>query len=106
MFSPAAAALLRALIARAECGRDWMLLSDIRSTEWRSLTFTGERHEIEVKLLGATAWLNGQRLVAGLRDAEFDIAGHLVADIAVTAGPARSFDGAVVLTIEALTIEE
>lgn len=106
MVSPAAAALLRAIIDRGECDRANVLLSEIRSTEWRSLTFTGERHEIELKLTGPTAWLNGQRLIAGLADAEFAISGHLVADVAVTAGPARSFDGTVVLTIEALTIED
>jgi hypothetical protein len=39
-ISPAAAALLRALIARACADRDRILLTEVHSTDWQSLTFT------------------------------------------------------------------
>jgi hypothetical protein len=105
--SAAAVGLLRALIERAGCGRDWVLLSEIQSIDWQSLSFNGERHRIQLKLLGSQARANADRLTAGLENAELDISGHLVADAVVTAGPALNpFDGTVALTIEALTVEE
>jgi hypothetical protein len=45
-------------------------------------------------------------MCAGLADAEFGIAGLLVADIGVVGTPHRAPDGAVEITIEALTIAE
>lgn len=45
------------------------------------------------------------RLISGLDETEFEIAGHLVADIAVTGEPQPTADGSTLLTIEALTIE-
>ena len=54
-MSPAAAALLRALITRAGVSRDRILLTDIRSVDWRSLTFTGERHQIALRIPGPEA---------------------------------------------------
>jgi hypothetical protein len=104
-MSSAAVRLLRALIERASCGRDWVLLSDIQSIDWQSLTLAGERHRIELKLLGVHARRNAELLVAGLADAEFDLGGQVLADIAVTNGPAISLDGTAALTIEALTID-
>ena len=43
-MSSAAAALLRALTERAHVARDRTLLTDAESVDWRSLTFTDERH--------------------------------------------------------------
>jgi hypothetical protein len=45
-LSPAAAGLLRSLLGRAGVDRDRILLSEFRSTDWQSLTFMGERHEM------------------------------------------------------------
>jgi hypothetical protein len=106
-MSSAAVGLLRALIERAGCERDWVLLSDIQSIDWQSLTFTGERHRIQLKLLGKDARANAQRLTDGLEEAEFAIPGHTVVDVTVVAGPAHNaFDGTAAVTIEALTVEE
>jgi hypothetical protein len=60
-MSTAAAALLRVLIARSGAPRDRILLSDAQSIDWRSLTFTGERHSIELRSPGRIrGWsLNG-----------------------------------------------
>jgi len=79
---------------------------DIRSPDWQSPTFIGERHEIQLRIPGSASGAVAERLCAGLEDAEFDIPGQLVAEIALRGGPARQPDGAVLLDIEALTIEE
>ena len=105
-MSPTASALLRALIERAGVPRDRILLSSIHSTDWQSLTFIGERHEIQMRIPGAGSAAIAERLCTGLDDAEFDIPGHIVAEIALRAGPTREADGAVLLDIEALTIED
>lgn len=70
------------------------------SRAWASATFTGTRHALT--LTGAAspaldAWL------AGLRDAEFDTARELVADLALVERTGTG--GAVVARIEALTVD-
>jgi hypothetical protein len=45
-MSPTASTLLRALLERAGAPRDRIVLTSVRSTDWQSLTFIGERHEI------------------------------------------------------------
>ena len=105
VLSTAAAGLLRALVARSGAGREQFLLSDVRSTEWRSLTFSGERHRIALRITGPHSESFAQRMVHRIEDSEFAIPGVLVADIAVTEGPARQRDGSVAVTLEALTLE-
>jgi hypothetical protein len=103
-MTPAAAALLRALIARTGVERDRILLSDAHSTDWQSLTFNGQRHRLELRVTGWDSREIVARMRDGLEDAEFSIAGLFVADIAVVGTPQRGPDGATELTIEALTI--
>src|SRR5690242_5670386 len=105
-MSSAAAALLRALIARAGVPRDRVLLTDARSIDWRSLTFTGERHEIELRVPGPESRNTVERMCDGIEDAEFSIPGVIVADIGVAGTPSRSLDGSISLVIEALTVSE
>ena len=105
-MSRAAAALFRALLNRAGDERDRILLSDFRSTDWRSLTFDGERHRIRLRILGQDSLRLAGQLRAGLEDAEFSIPGHFVADIALTGEPRSDADGTVTMDIEALTIAE
>ena len=105
-MSPAAAGLLRALLARAGIDRDRILLTDFRSTDWQSLTFVGERHELELRLPGPEAHSLKERLTDGLADAEFTVSGQIVADIDVTGSPRHNADGSISLQIEALTIAE
>lgn len=104
LMSSAAAALLRALLTRAGVARERVLLSDISSVDWQSLTMIGERHELGLRIPGPHAGEVAARLIDGLADAEFAIPGQIVADIAVTEGPFDGADGAVTLAIEALTI--
>lgn len=105
-MSPAAAGLLRALLGRAGVDRNRILLSDFRSTDWRSLTFAGERHRIDLRIPGPGAAAVAEMLTHELDEAEFVIAGQIVADIAVEGAMIEHPDGAINLTIEALTVEE
>jgi len=105
-MSPAAAALLRALAARAAVPRDRILLTEIRSTDWQSLTFVGERHRFALRVIEPQSREAVDRLRKGSEDAEFDIPGHIVADVAIIGQPKRAPDGSMSLIVEALTIEE
>lgn len=105
-LSPAAAGLLRALVSRVGVDRDRILLSNFRSVDWQSLTFLGERHEMELRLPGPDADLLARRLTDGLADSEFSIPRQIVADIGLEEPPTRNPDGSVTLRIEALTIAD
>jgi hypothetical protein len=103
-MSRAAGALLRALIARGGVARNRILLSDAESVDWRSLTFSGERHQLQLRIPGPDSRFIAERMCDGLEDAEFSIPGVIVADIAVMGAPSHSFDGSTSVTIEALTV--
>jgi hypothetical protein len=105
-MSPAASALLRCLIGRARVPRDRILLTDVASVDWRSLTFTGERHRFDLRVTAPDSQLAVERMCDGLEDAEFSIPGLIVADITVTDERRHSADGSTNLTIEALTIAD
>lgn len=105
-LSPAAAAILRALAGRAAVPRDRILLSDAHSVDWRSLTFAGERHLLELRIPGPDSATIIDRMCAGLEEAEFSIPGMIVADIAVAGTPSPALDGSTSVTIEALTVSE
>jgi hypothetical protein len=103
-MSNAASALLRALIVRAQVPRDRILLTDVQSVDWQSLTFTGERHRLSLRVTGSDSETAVCRMCDGLEDAEFSIPGILVADIAVTSEPERALDLSTSVTIEVLTV--
>lgn len=105
-LSPAAAGLLRALLARAGVARDRILLTEFRSVDWNSLTFSGERHVISLRIPAPDADLVAASLLNGLDEAEFAIPGQIVADIAAVDDPVRSADGSLSFKIEALTVAE
>ena len=105
-MSSAGAALLRALLHRALVDRDRILLTDYRSTDWQSLTFVGERHEMRFRIPGPDADPIYRAMTGDLTDAEFAMPKQLLADIAVFGPPAREADGSVSFGIEALTIAD
>lgn len=105
-MSPAAAALLRSLLNRAGVERSRILLTEFKSVDWQSLTFIGERHEIELRIPGPDAASVATRLQDQLSDEEFNLPGHVVADIQLSRAPVEHRDGAITLDIEALTIVE
>lgn len=104
--SAAAAALLRELLGRAGADRNRILLTGVQSVDWQSLTFTGERHRISLRIPGPGAEELACRMTAGLEDAEFHIRGHVVADILLAGSPECDGDGSVSVELEALTIAE
>ena len=105
-MSSAGAALLRALLARALVDRDRILLTDYRSTDWQSLTFVGERHELRFRIPGPDAQNIYDRMTGKLAEAEFAIPRQIVADVVVFGQPTGERDGSISFGIEALTIEE
>ena len=105
-MSPAAAGLLRALISRAGVYRDRILLTDFRSVDWQSLTFIGERHEIELRIAGQDSVNVAARITDGVAEAEFSIPGQILADIGLMQLPSQNGDGSVTIHLEALTIAE
>ncbi|MGH6783265.1 MAG: hypothetical protein ACREBP_01430 [Sphingomicrobium sp.] len=105
-MSPAAAALYRALVARAQLPRDQVLLTAIRTVDWQSLTLSGERHEIGLKLTGPGSDAAATTLCDGLDDAEFAIPGLIVADIGLAGPPRPAAGGSIEISLEALTITE
>jgi hypothetical protein len=105
-MSPAAGALLRALIARAAADRNRILLTDAHSADWRSLTFTGERHHMSLKVTGLDSAAVVGRMCAGLDEVEFSIPGIIVADIGLVGSPRRAGDGATEIIVEALTVSD
>lgn len=105
-MSPAAGALLRALIGRARVERDRILLTEVHSIDWQSLTFTGERHHLHLRVTGPDSAEVVARMCDGLEDAEFSIPGLLVADIRLAGTPQSAADGSTELRIEALTLAD
>jgi hypothetical protein len=105
-MSAAASGLLRALICRAGISRDRILLTEVSSTDWQSLTMVGERHVMELRITGFEADAAARRLCSGLEEAEFDISGQIVADIEAAARSEGSHDGSVTVNIQALTIAD
>ena len=105
-MSAAAAGLLRGLLARVGEPRNRILLTEFRSVEWQSLTFVGERHLLALRLVGPNPDDTLNRLTSGLADAEFEIPGHIVADIALIGPPRHEDEGTITLDLEALTIAE
>jgi hypothetical protein len=73
-------------------------IGNIRSEEWASVTFTGMRHELRLRLSDAS----GRGLIAALADREFDLPGHILIDIAATELDCEGGDR--LFAIEALTV--
>lgn len=103
-ISSAAAALLRALITRSQAPVNRILLIEVNSTDWQSLTLNGERHRLALRIAGPQSKAIAERISDGLEEAEFALPRLIVADIAVVEGPNDETDEATGLVIEALTI--
>ena len=103
LISPTAAGLLRALIGRAGVTRDRILLIAVESTDWRSLTFTGERHALQLRVPGPESAEIVGLMCSGIEEAELSIPGAIVADIKI-AGVDQAADESTNISIEALTV--
>lgn len=102
-LSAAAATLLRSIMSRAGLDRNRMTLGNFHSVDWQSLTFTGERHELSVRLPGPDAIATAARLRDGIADGEWPLDGHVVVDILIT-GEQIEDDGSILVSLEALTL--
>jgi hypothetical protein len=103
-MSPAASGLLSGLGARSGAPREQILLTEIRSTDWQSLTFDGQRHRIGLRITGPFSKTVAERMIDRIEDVEFVIPGIIVADVHVAEAPSRQHDGTTALVIEALTL--
>src|SRR5436305_209263 len=56
------------------------ITTDVRSVDWQSLTFMGERHHFDLRIAPPNSQEVLDRLCNGLEDAEFSIPGMFVAD--------------------------
>lgn len=80
----------------------------LRSRSWASATFTGVRHEISFRLEGEGANEAADAFLEGLEEREFDLRGHILADIAMVSETRMSGpEGPLIrIALEALTIED
>lgn len=88
-----------------------LVIEEMESAPWASLTFAGQRHRIGFRLNGPMADVEAayDRLVAVLTEPDISLPGHVLADmqLAETMGEIHT-DGRMSLAIlfDALTIEE
>lgn len=108
------AAVLRA-IARIAGGalpdrqKPVLIVEDIRSQDWASVTFIGATHAIDLRLEGDAdaVVVATRRLTSELAEDDIPVAGQIVADIAVTLSSVAAGAGnniAQSLTVNLLTV--
>lgn len=103
-MNDATSALLRAIRARFEDVT--ITIEEIRSRSWASATFAGARHELAFRIEGERAHAVADTFLADLESAEFNLRGHILADIGLVSD-ARPDDGrSVSIGLEALTVED
>ena len=81
-------------------------MEDIRSRSWVSSTFSGVRHELTFRVAGEGAQEQADLFVNGMEQAEFDLEGHLLADISLISKTVEPEGPLVRISLEALTVEE
>lgn len=85
-----------------------LVVEGVKSRSWASATFTGARHEVDLRLEGAGAAAAAAAFLENLECAEFDLRGHILADISLVSDQRHWSPGCeqVRLRIEALTVED
>lgn len=101
-LNDATTALLRA-IAEAFPEQSFTA-EEVWSRSWASATFTGSRHEIAFRISGDGADAAAGRFLSGLDAREFQLRGHVVADISLVAREGGSEEARI--RLEALTVED
>ncbi len=109
-LAPAQGRLVRALDQWIAAGGDPPLLTieEFESEPWASLTYTGERHHLAVRLTGTAAQIAQarRRLEELLDDPDLALGNRFVADLAISVGPRTQGDApTVALAIEALVLD-
>lgn len=100
----AQAAILRAVAAIAAPLGARLVIEELRARDWASLTLTGTRHELDVRLDGPGSEAAMAVLVERLPGESISIAGQIVAEAVVEPGTAD--DDGVAMTICALVIND
>jgi len=80
-------------------------LNELTSRSWASVTFSGARHRIDFTLAGAEAGAAADALLGNLAEAEFDLRGHILADLSLVSENRGEADK-VRIALEALTVED
>jgi hypothetical protein len=78
-------------------------IAESQSRPWASITFSGARHHYTLRMNGPRARDRANKLCTELPQRDFQMAGHIVADIVADVHAAE--DGPVCLNVEALTVE-
>ncbi len=103
MIPPAASELRRAIIAGFGDFDTALQIEELASRDWSSITFSGARHRVRLRLEGAQAGPAADRFLADLPEPAWRLRNHLLADIALVADE-RDPAGAC-LTFDVLTVE-
>lgn len=106
VIEDAATALLRALGAFFAGFEGSFRIDELTSRSWASVTFSGARHRVAFSLEGDGAAAAADAFLAGMEEADFDLRGHILADIAVVAEERDAVGGKVRVSLEALTVED
>jgi hypothetical protein len=80
------------------------VLEEIHSRRWASVTFQGARHALVFRLEGEGAEAAAGRFLSGLDARNFELRGHLLADVSLVAEERRP--GFARIRLDALTVEE
>ena len=106
MIEDAATALLRALCASFASFEGAFRVDELSSRAWASVTFSGARHRVAFSLEGAGAGAAADAFLDRLEETEFDLRGHILADIALVRADRSAAGDKVKVTLEALTVED
>lgn len=93
------------LAALEDMGGAGSSIDDAGMRPWCSATFIGAQHRIMLQLTGDNAAQQAGALAAKLREAEFTLRGHIVADLSVDEVRVEE-DGTARLSLAVLTIED
>jgi hypothetical protein len=75
------------------------------ATPWASATFSGMRHRLEIELWSITTLSQATRLERAIKESDFDLPGHIVADVtARVSGSVCLPGGDCRIVVEALTV--
>jgi hypothetical protein len=79
------------------------VVEEVRSRNWTSATFVGDRHELQLRLRGEGARAAAGRFSTNLDARGFNLRGHILADISLVA--IEPIEGGTRLRLQALTVE-
>ncbi|HEX9932701.1 MAG TPA: hypothetical protein VGB08_07645 [Allosphingosinicella sp.] len=106
VIEDAATELLRALGACFAGCDGAFRVEELSSRGWASVTFSGARHRIAFSLHGPGAGAAADAFLERMAEAEFDLRGHVLADIALVSEDRSPAGERVQVCIEALTVED